>query len=69
MANHRHVAPITFAYVYAGLGDKDQTFEWLDKAFDDFPGSVLFLRIDPRFDVLYSDPRFREFLQWLGLPQ
>ena len=67
MAKHRHVAPIAFAHVYAGLGDKDQTFEWLDKAFDDFPESVLFLKIDPRFDLLHSDPRFREFLQRLGL--
>jgi len=69
MAKRRHVAPIAFAYVYAGLGDKDKTFQWLGNAMDENPGSVFFLKVDPRFDLLHSDPRFRELLLRMGLPQ
>ncbi|HKO98917.1 MAG TPA: winged helix-turn-helix domain-containing protein [Pyrinomonadaceae bacterium] len=59
--------PYIVAVVYAGLGEKDQAFEWLEKAFADYsllPGP---LRFDPRLDSLRDDPRYKDLLRRSGL--
>ena len=54
------------ATVYAGLGDVDQVFIWLDRAVDDLSiGSGI---MGPMFDDLHSDPRFERLKRRLGLP-
>ncbi len=53
------------AIVYAGLGDLDRAFAWLDKAFDD--GSFRLEIMDPTFDDLRADPRFAGVRKRLGL--
>jgi TolB-like protein/Tfp pilus assembly protein PilF len=53
---------------YAMLGDKDAAFANLNKAFSIRTG-VLFLKVDPVFDKLRSDPRFADLLHRIGLPQ
>jgi serine/threonine protein kinase/tetratricopeptide (TPR) repeat protein len=69
IAKERYVLPYFRAAVYTGLGDKDQAFAWLERAFEErHPGLVL-VNIDPRFDTLRSDPRFVALLRRLGLPQ
>jgi TolB-like protein len=57
------------AIVYAGLGDKDDAFAWLDKAFDAHDKGLTYLKIDPCVDPLRSDPRFADLLQRVGLPR
>lgn len=53
------------ALVYAGLGDFDQTFAWLDKSVDDWSiGSFI---MDPTFEDLHRDPRFELLKKRLGL--
>jgi eukaryotic-like serine/threonine-protein kinase len=52
--------------VYAGLGDLDQAFAWLDKSVDDL--SISSMIMGPTFDELHGDPRFERFKQRLGLP-
>jgi TolB-like protein/Tfp pilus assembly protein PilF len=64
-----YVAPYTIAIVYAGLGDKDQAFAWLDRAYDDRSGYLTWLTTDPQLDGLRSDPRFADLLRRVGLPQ
>jgi len=56
------------AIVYAGLGDKDQAFSWLEKAFTVRDKGLTYLKIDPCVDPLRSDPRFRDLLRRVGLP-
>jgi TolB-like protein/DNA-binding winged helix-turn-helix (wHTH) protein/Tfp pilus assembly protein PilF len=63
----RYVAPFAFALVYMGLGDKDQAFEWLNKTFDENPYRLSFLKVNPRFDGLRSDPRFTDLLRRMKL--
>jgi tetratricopeptide (TPR) repeat protein len=53
------------AVVYAGLRDYDNAFKWLDKSFED--SSIRANIMDPIFDDLRADPRFRAFRPRLGL--
>jgi Flp pilus assembly protein TadD len=47
------------AAVYAALGDKDQAFTWLQRAFHERAAGRTAIRVDPRFESLRSDPRFK----------
>jgi len=58
----RYVSPYTIAAIYAGLGDKDQTFKWLEKAFEQGDIWLMNLKVDPVFKSLRSDPRYPDLL-------
>jgi len=62
------VSPYDLAIVYAGLGEKDQALEWLQKAFEERSGGLLLLKVEPVFDNVRSDPRFADLLRRIGLP-
>ncbi len=64
----RYVSPFTAATVYVGLGEPDAAFAWLEKAFQSRSRSVVWLRVDPRYRPLHSDPRFAQLLKRLNLP-
>jgi serine/threonine protein kinase/Flp pilus assembly protein TadD len=67
LSQKRYVLPYFVAAIHTGLGDKDQAFAWLEKAYEErHPGLVL-INIDPRFDSLRSDPRFGDLLRRLGV--
>jgi tetratricopeptide (TPR) repeat protein len=69
MAKKRFVPSWAFAIVNAGLGDKDRAFELLDKAYDERPSDVMGIKVDPRMEPLRSDPRYKELLLRMGLPE
>jgi TolB-like protein/Flp pilus assembly protein TadD len=56
--NQAYVPSYAIALVYAGLGDNEHAFTWLQKAFDDRSTSIAFLKLDPELTSLHSDPRF-----------
>lgn len=63
LSKKRYVSPLYFANVYAGLKDNDKTIEYLNKAFDArHPGLVL-IRIEPMFDGLRGDERFKALIK------
>ena len=67
LAKRRYFLPYFFASVYTGLGDKDQAFAYLEKAYDvSHPGLAL-VNVDPKFDPLRSDPRFADLVRRIGL--
>jgi hypothetical protein len=54
------------AKVYAGLGDKERVFEFLERAYEVHSDRLLDLQTDPVFDPLRSDPRFSNLMRRLG---
>ena len=57
------------AALYADLGDKDQAFQWLNKAYQERDWLLVDLKTDFLLDPLRSDPRFAELVRKVGLPQ
>jgi len=68
MSAKRFVTAYGMALVHAGLGDKEQAFAWLEKAFAERSHWLLWLRLDPRWKTLRSDPRFTELVERLKYP-
>jgi TolB-like protein/DNA-binding winged helix-turn-helix (wHTH) protein/Tfp pilus assembly protein PilF len=63
-----HVSPYLFATVYAGLGEKNKAFEFLEKAYQERSLEISWaLKSDLRIDNLRSDPRFQNLLARVGL--
>jgi TolB-like protein/DNA-binding winged helix-turn-helix (wHTH) protein len=62
------VPSYAFAFTYASLGDKDNVFRWLEKAYQERNWSILYLKADPVWEPIRSDPRFKEILRRVGLP-
>ena len=57
------------AQIYAGLGENDLAFEWLEKAYQQRAGAFRYIRCSLFFYDLRSDPRFRDILARMKLPQ
>jgi serine/threonine-protein kinase len=56
------------AQIYLGLGDHEQALAWLEKACDERSVWLIWLGVDPKFDPLRSEPRFKDLLRRVGLP-
>ncbi len=67
LSRRRYVTPVPMAVVYIGLGDKDQAFVWLEKAYQERSNFMAFLKVIPIADPLRSDPRFDNLLERIGL--
>ena len=69
LSTQRYVAPFDFAIIYAGLGEKDHAFTWLNRAYVDRSYYMaVYLTTDARLDSLRSDPRFAALSRQIGLP-
>jgi TolB-like protein/DNA-binding winged helix-turn-helix (wHTH) protein/tetratricopeptide (TPR) repeat protein len=68
LSKHEYISPVWRAKIYAGLEEKDKAFEWLEKAFEDRSiVSVGYIKTNPMFDPLRSDPRFADLLRRTNL--
>jgi serine/threonine protein kinase/tetratricopeptide (TPR) repeat protein len=65
----RYVPAQAFATVYVGLRDNDRAFEWLEKAYEERVNRLAYLRVEPTWNDIRSDPRFQALLKKIGLPQ
>jgi TolB-like protein/DNA-binding winged helix-turn-helix (wHTH) protein len=68
-AKQRHVARIMMVYMYGVLGDNDRAFTWLEKAFIEHESSMSSLKTFIAWDPIRSDPRFKEMVRRVGLPE
>jgi len=67
LARKRYVSPYAFALVYTGIGNKDQAFAWLHKAYEERASTLPFLNTNPTLATLRSDSRFYALLQRMNL--
>jgi len=69
-SKRNYVSPYMVATIYAGLGNKDKAFDFLENAYQErSPDIPYFLKADLRLDALRSDPRFQDLVRRVGLPQ
>ena len=57
-----------FIWAYAGLGDKDEAFAWLERAYTERRGRLASLLVEPMLEPLRTDPRFSDLVRRVGLP-
>jgi len=65
----RYVSPFYVSVVYAGLHENEKAMNWLEKAYEDRSNAIIFLKVDPDFDGLRSNPRFQALLRRLTLQE
>ena len=63
----QYVPAFNIALIYAGLGENDLAFEWLDRAFDERSSWLVSLNVEPMLDSLRPDARFAALLRRIGL--
>ena len=61
------MSPAFIAAIYAGLGQKDEAFRWLEEAFRLRSRYLIWLKVAPEYEQLRSDPRYQEFIDRIGL--
>ena len=67
LSKRRYVDPAFIAYTYADLDMHDQTFEWLEKAYEAKSEGLQFVKIAKRMDKYRSDPRYLDLLKRMGM--
>ncbi len=69
LSRTRFVSESSIAMAYAGLGDNDNAFAWIDRSFASHDEVIVWLKEHPMFKPLRSDPRYRVMLSRLNLPE
>lgn len=69
LSERSYVPQYNFAIIYAGLGNKDEAFSYLNRACDDRSYYMPWLKVDPQLDSLRDDPRFGDLLKRVGLSE
>jgi serine/threonine-protein kinase len=67
ISKQKYLSAYHIAAIYVALKDNDRAFEWLEKAFQERADWMAFLKVDPRFDSLHSDPRFVDLQRRMNL--
>jgi tetratricopeptide (TPR) repeat protein len=62
VSRDRYVPPYALALVHAGLGEREEVFDALEKAVAEHDAHLVFLPVDPKWDTYRGDPRFAALL-------
>lgn len=62
-----YVSPTQIALIYSGLKDSDKTIEWLERAYNDKVTGMIYLKVDPKYDWIRSNPRFIDLVRRMKL--
>ena len=68
-SQREYVAPYEIATYYALMGDRDHTFEWLEKGYAERSGRMEYMKVEDSLEPFHSDPRYIDLLKRMGLPQ
>jgi len=66
-SKENYVSSVEIAFVFSALGEKEQVFSWLEKAFRERDPYLFDLKNYHRFDPVRSDPRFTDLIRRIGL--
>lgn len=64
-----YVSPNFVAAYYGMMGDRDHTFEWLEKGYAERSSRMEYLKVEAFLQPFRSDPRYIDLLKRMGLPQ
>ncbi len=64
-----YVPTAAFVNAYLGLGDNEQAFAWLERAYKEHSTILMYIRVHPFFDPLRGDPRLADLVRRVGLDQ
>ena len=64
-----YISPYKITTYYALMGDRDQAFDWLEKAYKERSARLEYIKSEDFFDSLRSDPRYLDLMRRMGLPQ
>jgi len=67
-SRQQYVSPYFVAMVHAGLGEKEKALDRLDKAYEDRGNWLAYVRLQPEFESLHSEPRFQDLLRRMNFP-
>jgi serine/threonine-protein kinase len=68
VSKEHYVSPYFIALIHVGLHDDEEAFAWLQKAVEEHHPYLTLAKVEPVFDRLRPDPRFRDLVQRIGLP-
>jgi serine/threonine protein kinase/tetratricopeptide (TPR) repeat protein len=68
-SQREYVSPYEIAVNYARTGDRDHTFEWLEKAYAERSARMEYIKTEDFFESFHSDPRYIDLVRRMGLPQ
>lgn len=66
-ALRQYVPPYDIALIYTGLGEREQAFAWLEKAYTDRSSDMIYFKVEPMLAPLRSDPRYQNLLRRMRL--
>ena len=67
LSTERYVSPSNIALIYNGLGERDETLAWLERGFEQREPKMVFLKVEPKWNNLRSDPRFIDLMKRMRL--
>jgi tetratricopeptide (TPR) repeat protein len=68
LSETRFVSTYEIGLIHCALGQTEEAFEWLEKAYQERSGWLPYLKVEPRLDALRVDRRFADLLRRVGLP-
>jgi tetratricopeptide (TPR) repeat protein len=68
-SQREYVSPYDLAINYARMGDREHSFEWLEKAYVEGSVNLEYIKTTEAFEPFHSDPRYTDLLKRIGLPQ
>jgi Flp pilus assembly protein TadD len=69
LSSERHVPPYNIAMIYNGLGERDETLEWLERGIEQRDPRMTSLKVEPKWNNLSADPHFQDLLRRVGFTQ
>ena len=66
LSRSQYVSAYDVALIHLALGERDEAFERLYKAYEEHAEWVIYMAVDPRLDPLRPDPRFKELVRRIG---